>query len=54
MTDERSQIYTSLTEREKEVKELTKQVSSLRENLSTEQRKWGVKIEALREVFGWV
>ena len=48
--EEREKIRTSLSQRETEVKELMKQVTSLKDTLATQQRKSRSKIDALAEV----
>ena len=50
VTEERDRIQSSLAEREKEARELTKQVSSLKDNLAAEQRKSRSKTDSLQEV----
>ncbi|KAK2184136.1 hypothetical protein NP493_282g03008 [Ridgeia piscesae] len=47
--EEREKIRTSLSQRETEVKELMKQVTSLKDTLATQQRKSRSKIDALAE-----
>ncbi|KAI0215412.1 hypothetical protein LSAT2_032538 [Lamellibrachia satsuma] len=49
VTEERDRIQSSLVEREKEARELTKQVSSLKDNLAAEQRKSRSKTDSLQE-----